>query len=197
MELETSDCAYTGTEDHNIPIDLFGSKKHAGVPRGILSFTDASGNIVFKVHRQPPNPTSSSPPKDTKLLLDSNDNPLFSIHRYQNGTWKCYKGSGDENKELVFGVKRSVKTLTRVELEVLISGERLNDDVFDLKVIGSPFKRSCSIYKDADLVAQSCLMYKLNQIYVRRGKFRLTIFPGILDHSLIVALFVIFLNGRK
>ncbi|PNX75401.1 hypothetical protein L195_g031337, partial [Trifolium pratense] len=71
-----------------------------------------------------------------------------------NGTWKCYKGSGDENKELVFGVKRSVKTLTRVELEVLISGERLNDDVFDLKVIGSPFKRSCSIYKDADLVAQ-------------------------------------------
>ncbi|KAK2430485.1 protein LURP-one-related [Trifolium repens] len=198
MELETSeDWAYTGTEDHNIPIDLFGSKKHAGVPRGILSFTDASGNIVYKVHRQPPNPSSSSPPKDTKLLLDSNDNPLFSIHRHQDGTWKCYKGSGDENKELVFGVKRSVKTLTRVELEVFISGERLNDDICNLKVIGSPFKRSCSIYKDADLVAQSSLMYKLNQIYVSRGKFRLTIFPGIIDHSLIVALFVIFLNGRK
>jgi hypothetical protein len=89
MELETSDWAYTGTEDHNIPIDLFGSKKHAGVPRGILSFTDASGNIVYKVHRQPPNPTSSSPPKDTKLLLDSNDIPLFSIHRHQVSLFLC------------------------------------------------------------------------------------------------------------
>jgi hypothetical protein len=54
----------------------------------------------------------------------------------------------------VFRVKRSVKTFTRVELEVFISGERLNDDICNLKVIGSPFKRSCSIYKDADLVAQ-------------------------------------------
>jgi hypothetical protein len=44
---------------------------------------------------------------------------------------------------------------------------------------------------------QSSLMYKLNQIYVRRGKFRLTIFPGIIDHSLIVALLVIYLNARK
>ena len=82
METETSDLEYTGTGDQHIPVDLFGSKKHAGVPRGILAFADASGNIVFKVHRQPPNPNSSSSPKDTKLLLDSNDNPLFSIHRH-------------------------------------------------------------------------------------------------------------------
>ncbi|XP_050907618.1 protein LURP-one-related 7 isoform X2 [Lathyrus oleraceus] len=164
MESETSDWPYTATQDHHhhIPIDLFGSKKHAGLPRGILSFTDASGNIVFK-----------------------------------NGNWKCYKGSGDGEKEVMFEVKRTVKTFTRIELEVIFSGERLNDDVCDLRVIGSPFKRSCSIYKNTDLVAQSSLMYKLNQIYVSRGKFRLTIFPGSIDHALIVALFVIFLNGRK
>ncbi|KAI5434996.1 protein LURP-one-related 7 isoform X1 [Lathyrus oleraceus] len=193
MESETSDWPYTATQDHHhhIPIDLFGSKKHAGLPRGILSFTDASGNIVFKVHRQPPNPSS------IKLLLDPNDNPLFSIHRHHNGNWKCYKGSGDGEKEVMFEVKRTVKTFTRIELEVIFSGERLNDDVCDLRVIGSPFKRSCSIYKNTDLVAQSSLMYKLNQIYVSRGKFRLTIFPGSIDHALIVALFVIFLNGRK
>ncbi|XP_058744717.1 protein LURP-one-related 7-like isoform X1 [Vicia villosa] len=199
MELQTSDYPYTATDDHHIPIDLFGSKKHAGLPRGILSFTDASGNIVFKVHRQPPNPSSisSPPPKDTKLLLDPDDHPLFSIHGYQNGIWKCYKGSGDGEKELVFEVKRTVKTFTRIELEVNFAGERLNDDVCDLRVIGSPFKKSCSIYKDTNLVAQSSLMYKLNQIYVSRGKFRLTIFPGSIEHGVIVALFVVFLNGRK
>ncbi|CAI8585943.1 unnamed protein product [Vicia faba] len=200
MESETSDYPYATTEDHHhIPIDIFGSKKHAGLPRGILSFTDASGNIMFKVHRQPPNPNfiSSPPPKDIKLLLDPNDTPLFSIHRHHNGNWKCYKGNGDGEKELMFEVKRTVKTFTRIELEVIFAGERLNDDVCDLRVIGSPFKRSCSIYKDTDLVAQSSLMYKLNQIYVSRGKFRLTIFPGSIDHALIVALFVVFLNGRK
>ncbi|XP_024639322.1 protein LURP-one-related 7 isoform X2 [Medicago truncatula] len=175
-KMETSDLEYTGTEDQHIPIDLFGSKKHAGVPRGILAFTDASGNIVFKVHRQPPDPNSSSSLKDTKLLLDSNDNPLFSIHRHHNGIWKCYKGSGDENKELVLQVKRTVKTITKVELEVFFAGERLKDnDTCDLKVIGSPFKRSCSVYKDGDLVAQSSLMYKLNQIYVSRGYLSSTI----------------------
>ena len=51
-------------------------------------------------------------------------------------------------------VKRTVKTITKVELEVFFAGERLNDDACDLKVIGSPFKRSCSVYKDGDLVAQ-------------------------------------------
>lgn len=54
----------------------------------------------------------------------------------------------------MFEVKRTVKTFTRIELEVIFSGERLNDDVCNLRVIGSPFKRSCSIYKNTDLVAQ-------------------------------------------
>ncbi|XP_027187451.1 protein LURP-one-related 7 isoform X2 [Cicer arietinum] len=158
MELETtSDWAYAASHDLHIPIDLFGSKKHAGLPRGTLAFADSSGNIVFKVHRQPPNSNSNSNsnslPKDTKLLLDANDNHLFSIHRHHNGCWKCYKGSS----ELVFEVKRNLKTLTRVELEVIFAGgerSNSNDDVLELKIIGSPFKRSCNIYKDADLVAQ-------------------------------------------
>jgi len=55
----------------------------------------------------------------------------------------------------VLEVKRTVKTITRVELEVFFAGERLKDNnACDLKVIGSPFKRSCSISKDSDLVAQ-------------------------------------------
>ncbi|RDX61955.1 Protein LURP-one-related 7, partial [Mucuna pruriens] len=189
MELETSESSYPGSGNWEIPIDLFSSKKHAGVSRGVLAFTDASGNIVFRVNRHPPNPNSSPLPKDKKLLLDGSGNTLFSIYRHHNGSWKCYKGDSDENKELVFRVQRTLKTLSRVELEVFFEGERSNDEGCDLKVKGSPFRRSCSIYKDADLVAQSSLMYKLHQIYVSRGKFRLTIFPGTIDHALTVALF--------
>ncbi|XP_027333579.1 protein LURP-one-related 7 [Abrus precatorius] len=197
MELENSESSYPGSGNWHIPIDLFGSKKHAGVLGGVLAFADASGNIVFRVNRHPPNPNSSPPPKDKKLLLDAAGNTIFSIYRHQNGCWKCYKGVNDGNKELVFRVQRTLKTLTKVELEVYFDGENSTHEGCDLKVKGSPFQKSCSIYKDADLVAQTSLMYKLHQIYVSRGKFRLTIFPGTIDHALIVALFVIFLNGRK
>ncbi|KAE8729074.1 putative HXXXD-type acyl-transferase family protein [Hibiscus syriacus] len=37
-----------------IPIDLFVSKKHPGLPRGVIGFADSSGNIVYKVNRQCP-----------------------------------------------------------------------------------------------------------------------------------------------
>ncbi|KAK7300852.1 hypothetical protein RJT34_11703 [Clitoria ternatea] len=197
MELGTSESSFPGSGEYHIPIDLFGSKKHPGVPRGVLAFTDASGNIVFTVNSHPPNSNSSPPSEDKKLLLDASANPLFSIYRHHNGSWKCYKGDNDGNKELVFRVQRTMKTLTRVELEVFLDGENSNVEACDLKVKGSPFKRSCCIYKDSDLVAQSSLMYKLHQLRVGRGKFRLTIFPGTIDQALIVALFVIFLSGRK
>lgn len=54
----------------------------------------------------------------------------------------------------MFSVQRTLKTITRVELEVLFEAERSNDECCDLKVKGSPFKRSCCIYKHVDLVAQ-------------------------------------------
>lgn len=44
---------------------------------------------------------------------------------------------------------------------------------------------------------QTSLMYKLRQIYVGRSKFRLTIFPGSIDHSLVVAMVAVFLRGRN
>jgi len=82
MESATSESPYPGSGNWEIPIDLFGSKKHAGVSRGVLAFTDESGNIVFRVNRHPPNPNSSPLPKDKKLLLDASGNTLFSIYRY-------------------------------------------------------------------------------------------------------------------
>ncbi|KAJ1380219.1 Tubby-like, C-terminal [Sesbania bispinosa] len=135
-----------------------------------MAFTDASGNIVFTVSRHPPNPNSLPPPKDKKLLIDASGNPNFSIYCLQNGSWKCYKGNSDGDGELVFRVQRILKTLTRFELEVFFDGERSNNEGCDLKVRGSPFKRSCSIYKDADLVAQASLMYKLHQLHVSRAQ---------------------------
>ncbi|KAL1308437.1 hypothetical protein HN51_050394 [Arachis hypogaea] len=190
MDVESSEsAAYPGSGNMQIPIDLFGSKEHHGLPRGTLAFADESGNIVYKVNRH------NSSPKDKKLLLDASGNVIFSIHRYQKGSWKCYKGESNVETDMVLRVQRTVKKLNIVELQVFYGGN--NGEACDLIMRGSPCMRSCGIYKDTEIVAQTSLMYKLHQIYASRGKFRITIFPGTTDRAVIVALFVIFLNGRK
>ncbi|XP_054819672.1 protein LURP-one-related 7 [Prosopis cineraria] len=193
MESETSGIAYP--VDGQIAIDLFVSKKHPGVPRGHLAFLDYSNNLIFRINPHSPKPSASNNYK--KVLLDASGEPLLSIYRYHTGSWKCYKGESNNDEDLVFRVQRSLKKLNRVELEVFLTGEILEDTTCDLKVRGSPFQRSCSIYNGNSLLAQTSLMYKLDQIFVSRKKFRLTIFPGSFDHALLAALVVIFLNGRK
>ncbi|KAL3715388.1 hypothetical protein ACJRO7_007163 [Eucalyptus globulus] len=186
-----------------IPIDLFGSKKHKNLPRGELGFVDSSGNPVFRIVRQPKSSSLSSPPppppprRDTKSLLDAAGDPILSIARGRKGSWQIFKVDHGKEKELICNVQRTRNSLTRTELEVLVIGESCGSLGSSFKMRGFPFQKSCTIYQGDSIVAQTSLMYKLHQIYVRRGKFRLTIYPGSIDHAFIVALVVIFLSSGK
>ncbi|PON41843.1 LURP1-related protein domain containing protein [Parasponia andersonii] len=173
-----------------IPIDLFVSKKHEGHKNGDSCFVDSNGDTIYKVNRR----SSSQSSSGNRVLRDAAGTPLISMHRDHKGSWQCYKGDG-ESKDLIFRVQRTKNTLTRTELEVFFVAENKEDSTPDLEVKGFPFRRACTIYKGNDIVAQTSLMYKLNQIFVKRDKFRLTIFPGSIDHALIVASVVIFLHG--
>ncbi|WCJ34823.1 hypothetical protein M5689_016108 [Euphorbia peplus] len=174
-----------------IPVDLFVSKKHPGLSRGDLGFADSSGTLVFRVKI-----TSSKHSSSRKwAVLDHLGATVFSVHRLPKGNWHGYKGDGEAEKELVFKVQRTVNEFCKTELEVSFIKENSGEFTSDLKVKGCVFQRSFTIYAGNSIVAQASLMYKLDQIFVRRSTFRLTIFPGSLDHSLVVALVVIFLDG--
>ncbi|XP_024020221.1 protein LURP-one-related 7 [Morus notabilis] len=175
-----------------IPVDLFVSKKHPAYKHGVLCFVDSFNNIIYKINRRSSLQSSSSSNK--RVLFDAAGNPLLSIHHNHKGSWSCFKGNG-ENEELIFRVRRAKNTLTRMELEVFFVAENLEESAPNLQVKGSPCQRNCTVYRGNDIVAQTSLMYKLNQIFVKRGKFRLTVFPGSTDHALIVALIVIFFHG--
>lgn len=54
----------------------------------------------------------------------------------------------------MFSVQRSLKKLTRIELEVFPAGENLEDSTCDFKVRGLPFMKSCSIYKGKAILGQ-------------------------------------------
>ncbi|KAK9998887.1 hypothetical protein SO802_018490 [Lithocarpus litseifolius] len=112
-----------------------------------------------------------------------------------NGSWSWQGFTGeDDQKQCIFRVQRTVNKLTRTELEVFLVSENGEDSASELKVKGCPFQKSCTIYRGNDIVAQTSLMYKLRQLYAKRNKFRLTIFPGSDDHVLVAALVVIFLD---
>ncbi|XP_010510386.1 PREDICTED: protein LURP-one-related 7-like [Camelina sativa] len=165
-----------------IPVDLFASKKLPGLSSGDLGFADSSENLVFILRK-----SSSS----LKSLLDSSGIALFSISRLHNGMWELHKGDVQKRKDLVLSMKRTSKRFSKTELEVSFAGESSEH----LVIKGCPFQKSCTIYNQDSIVAQTSLMYKLRQIYVGRSKFRLTIFPGTIDHSLVVAMVAMFLQG--
>ncbi|CAN1266376.1 Protein LURP-one-related 7 [Linum perenne] len=156
-----------------IPVDLFVSKKHPGVPPGNLGFADSSGDVLFRVARLP-SPKAWKSTWSKKLILNSSGSPLISLHRLDRGSWEGFKGGEDAEKEMIFRVQRTANKLCRAEFEVFLAGESSQDQ-------SKPdFKTS--------------LMYKLHQVHASRNKFRLTVFPGSIDHALVVALVVVFLS---
>ncbi|CAL5424664.1 unnamed protein product [Camellia sinensis] len=176
-----------------IAIDLFVSKKRHGVTRGGgLRFKDSSGNLVFRVERQ------SHKSALKRVLFDASGNPLIYIHRNQNGSWQGFKRDNSE-EVMIFRVERTLNALFRTELDVFPVGENGEESKSDFKMKGSPFHRSCTIYSGNSIMAQTSLMYKLGiqKVLVPRHRFRLTIFPGFVDHAFVVALIVIFFDGRK
>ncbi|KAI3781451.1 hypothetical protein L2E82_11466 [Cichorium intybus] len=190
-----------------IPVDLFVSKKksHNTITTSNaanLRFTDSSANIVFSVDPPPRShfhhhQFKSHPPFLKRLLADSSGNPLISIARNQKSTWQGFRKDSSEEKDLIFRVERTRNKFRKPEFQVFVNNGNPNKS--DFKMRGSPFYRSCTIYKGDSIVAQTSLMYKLGirNVVVPRNRFRLTIFPGYADHDFIVALIVIFFYGRK
>ncbi|RWR78989.1 protein LURP-one-related 7 [Cinnamomum micranthum f. kanehirae] len=180
-----------------IPIDLIISKGFV-LTRGDLKVTDAHDNLLYRVDSRSTDQDASSKNKNRRILLDATKNPIISIIpcNSNGGAWQGYRGEGLEWKDLIFRVERTLHSRLRTELEVFFGGENSEGLVPDFRVKGSPFHRSCIIYRGDSIAAQTSAMYKLGKPIVGRRKFRLTIYPGI-DHSFVVALLVIFFDGKN
>ncbi|KAG9455174.1 hypothetical protein H6P81_008078 [Aristolochia fimbriata] len=172
-----------------IPVDLIIWKNPLKLTRAGLTVKDANGNLVYKFRRRW---VSCCKHRVKGVLVDAHDNPLISIHR--NEGWQAFRGVSEESKDLIFKVEAIVHTRLRSELLVLLVDENGTGATSKFEVKGSPFQRSCTIYKDASIVAQTSAMYKLQKVIVERHKFRLTLYPGI-DPTFVVAVIAIFFCG--
>ncbi|KAL2488569.1 Protein LURP-one-related 7 [Forsythia ovata] len=184
--------------DFQIPFDYFVSKKHKAIGTSdFLGFTDSFGNLIYRVQHQ--SQKSKDHPHCITLFLDASGDTLFTIHRVNKGSWQGFRGNDSREKDLIFKVDRTLNEFTRTEFEILFVDENNEDSKTEFKMKGCPFKRSCTIYKGDSIVAETSLMLKLGikKIFVSRSRFRVTIFPGCTDHSLVLALIVIYFDGRK
>ncbi|KAJ8647706.1 hypothetical protein MRB53_000729 [Persea americana] len=194
-------CPCPCPETAQIPIDLIISKGHLALTRVDFKVTDAHGNLLYRVDSRSTDQDgeASFNKKNRRILLGVTKNPIISIIPCSNnngGAWQGYRGEGLEWKDLIFRVERTLHSRLRTELEVFFGGENWEGQVPDFRVKGSPFHRSCIIYRGNSIAAQTSAMYKLGKPIVGRRKFRLTIYPGI-DHSFVVALLVIFFDGKN
>ncbi|KAK9167997.1 hypothetical protein Syun_000137 [Stephania yunnanensis] len=122
-----------------IPVDLFVSRKRSGLTRGDLTFRDPSDNIVFAVDDR-----SSS-----RVILDRTGLSIISIARNPNGVWSGSRVDGGETKDPIFTAeKRLHRPRSRKEVDVVVVGG------CEFKIRGSPFQRSCTIYRGDSVVAQ-------------------------------------------
>lgn len=185
-----------------IPIDLFVSKKLSKGFRSnsYIRFTDSFGNLVFKSERgtQYQELKSTDTSHSFKVVVDSSGNALVSIHKIKEGLFNGYRLK-DGREELMWRARKTVNQFAKTDFEVSLLGENIEDSETILKMKGCPFKRSCTIYKGDAILAQSSLMYQLGikKAFVPRSRFRVTLFPGCSDHVLVVALVIVFLDGRK
>ncbi|GAB2274256.1 hypothetical protein Dimus_009021 [Dionaea muscipula] len=200
-----------------IPVDLFVNKKRQKKKNDSssssskcffplsagrrLRFTDAFGNLVYEVadsFSSAPSSPSSSSLRPLRVLLDASGNSVLSIFRSSDDdSWKVFQGDSSKDEDLLLTVERTLNTFEKIELQVLLKGANGKDSSFKMK--GCLFWRSCTIYEDNRILAQTSLMYKLGlgKVFVRRSKFRVTTFPGFTDLTSIAALVLIFLDGRK
>uniref|UniRef100_A0A0V0HB37 Uncharacterized protein n=1 Tax=Solanum chacoense TaxID=4108 RepID=A0A0V0HB37_SOLCH len=186
--------------DGQFPFDLFVSKKYKSFwDAGNIQFTDSVGNLFFSVdrRRQPQNSAAQTHPQ--KLILDASDNTLIRLVRLIKGSWQGFMVSDNEEKELMFSVNKTLNTFTKLEFDIFLGDGHVEGAEADLKMKGSALKRSCTIYKGNSIVAETSLMYTLGfrKHFIPRNRFRVTIFPGFAELSLVVALVAVFFDKRK
>uniref|UniRef100_A0A7C9FE30 Uncharacterized protein n=1 Tax=Opuntia streptacantha TaxID=393608 RepID=A0A7C9FE30_OPUST len=136
-----------------------------------------------------------SPRHPSRALFDSSGNPIIFIFRDNLGSWKAFKEDG-RSEELLFRAEQTLNTSTKIEFNIVLVREDGEDIALTMR--GCPYWRSCTIYQDKTIVAQTNLMHKfgLKKIFSRRNKSIVTFFPGFSNYNLIAALVLIFLDGR-
>lgn len=78
--------------------------------------------------------------------------------------------SDNEEKELMFSVNKTLNTFTKLEFDIFLGDGHVEGAEADLKMKGSAFKRSCTIYKGNSIVAEVLISHTLQYKILSVGR---------------------------
>ncbi|KAJ8650832.1 hypothetical protein MRB53_003855 [Persea americana] len=167
------------------PVDLTITEKTFSLTDGDYAVTDINGNIVFKIKGK------LLSLRDKRSLVDAAGNTLVTMRQKvmtAHHRWEAFRGDSTDSKDLLFSVKKSSLFQIKTELDVFFSTNK-SEDVSDLKIIGSYFERSCTIFHGNSnvIVAQQ---HKVKNIVLGKDAFGVTIYPNV-DYAFIISLVVV------
>ncbi|XP_031496574.1 protein LURP-one-related 15-like isoform X2 [Nymphaea colorata] len=150
-----------------LPLDYTVRKHVFSLSGGDFTVEDAHGNLAFKVRGGSSSYFTGSATKQKQLfVLDASGNPLLSLYQKPGGfDWECCRRNWFGCEELVFRARKRQQASKWVkELEIYLGLESLDpkrcyctgmsSTPWDMLVKGSPFARSCTIYKGNNILAQ-------------------------------------------
>ncbi|XP_072976956.1 protein LURP-one-related 7 [Typha angustifolia] len=193
MEME-EDATFPSAD--RIPIDYTITKSSLALTGCDLTVHDARGDLLYRIDGR----GSGSSSHRVRTLFDAAGDPLITIV-HNKDEWQAFKGYSMDWKDIVFTARTASTSAFKNELNVFMTSENSGDSKElkpSLRLIGSPFRRSCTIIMADSIVAQANLLYRLRKVIYSRNKFRFTVYPGS-DPVLLIAMLVTFLgvNGQR
>ncbi|KAL6631011.1 hypothetical protein ACP70R_028351 [Stipagrostis hirtigluma subsp. patula] len=167
-----------------VPVDFTVVKKGAE-----MVMHDAAGSLAFRVAAAA---AAGAGGGEGTVLLDAAGGVLVTVRSSSEGEWQAFNRNSLEQREIIFNAKVISASSSRKEVHVFIPPRSTFDDPKpNFRLIGSTFRRACTIIKGNSIVAQTNLLYKLKKAIYSRRKFRVTIYPGN-DNVLIMAMIMAF-----
>ncbi|TVU18850.1 hypothetical protein EJB05_34965, partial [Eragrostis curvula] len=162
-----------------VPVDFTVVKKG---PEMVLH--DATGRLAFRV--------AAASGGVGRALLDGDGGVLVTVRSSGEGEWRAFSGTSWEPRDIIFTAKVISASSSRKEVHVFIPPRSTFEDPKpSYRLIGSTFRRACTIINGNSIVAQTNLLYKLKKVIYSRRKFRVTIYPGN-DHTMVMAMVMTF-----
>ncbi|XP_066363869.1 protein LURP-one-related 7-like isoform X2 [Miscanthus floridulus] len=125
-----------------------------------MAMHDATCRLAFRVAGSAGGATA---------LQDDAGGVLVTVRSSGQGEWQAFSGNSLEQTHIIFTAKVISASSSRKEVHVFISPRStVEDSKPSYRLIGSTFRRACTIIKGDSMVAQTNLLYKLKKtIYSR------------------------------
>ncbi|KAK7385801.1 hypothetical protein VNO78_31672 [Psophocarpus tetragonolobus] len=137
---------------------------------------------------------SSLDVRKKRVMRDAAGSPILTMRQKIDlitlrHRWMVHRGKSSEEKDLIFGVRRSHPLDMKPRLDVFIP-ININQHISSFQLVGSHINNSCKVYKGDTIIAEVINVYPRSNFSHWTESFKVKMNAGV-DYVFIVTLLVI------